>query len=159
MRTLRVSLVGMAVAALLAGLSSLAVAQEDAEGNTGVTMRVVEYSDGGDLRQVEATDPRLSGTWAVVENCRRNEAPYVLVCTGSVRVENEGGTWLGRSWLSTATTPPHHVGWTVLEGQDSYAGLTAYLVHDEEKMADDPDIDGVGTIFDFALPFPEVLAE
>ena len=144
---------------LVAGLGSLALAQEDAEGNSGFTMRIVEYSDGGDLRQVAATDPRLSGTWAVVENCRRSEAPYVMVCTGSVRIENEGGTWLGRSWRSTAATPPHHVAWTVLEGQGGYAGLTAYMIRDEEEMADDPDLDGVGSIFDFELPLPSLSSE
>jgi hypothetical protein len=159
MRTLRLSLVGTVILALVAGLGGATVAQEDAQGNTGFTKKDVECSPDWMVCQVEATDPRLSGTWTRVENCEENVSPRFEVCTGSVRVENEGGTWLGRSWLSAAITPPHFVAWFVLEGQGDYAGWTAYMYWDEEKHGQDPDVNNVGTIFDFELPFPELPAE
>lgn len=40
----------------------------------------------------------------------------------------------------------------VLEGQDEYAGLTAIMHDDEGTMGTDPDINGVGVIFEGEMP-------
>ena len=89
------------------------------------------------------------------------------MCMGSVRVENDGGTWLGRREGVHVERLPigddHQVlsvGWTVLEGQDGYEGLTAIVTYDEEKMDAIPDVDGMGLIVDFGRPDqPELPAE
>jgi hypothetical protein len=77
-----------------------------------------------------------------------------MACIGRVRVENEGGTWLGtiqQSGASFGHPGPHWAHWTVLEGQGEYTGLTAIVDYDEERMGEG-DINGVGIIFDFGMP-------
>ena len=178
MRTLRLSLAGTVILALLGGLSSLALAQSAEEDNGGFALKVVEdaWEDGTVQPEegfdevtghtattvVEASDPRLSGTWTEVINCREGGPPLFMVCVASVRVENEGGTWLGTTQQSgdSLHPAPHWAWWTVLEGQGDYAGLTAISDYDEEKMGEgdiirklgEGDINGVGVIFDFGMP-------
>ena len=72
----------------------------------------------------EASDPRMSGTWTEVWGCR--QCAGFETCVASVRVEHEGGTWLGR-----ADGFGHQSGiydMTVFEGHGDYAGLTALRV-------------------------------
>ena len=170
MRTLRLSLIGTVTLTLLAGLGSVVLAQE--EDNGGFTLKFVAgtdtWKDGtferaegfdevtgrGETMDMEASDPRLSGTWTKVVNCREGGPPLFMVCVGSVRVENEGGTWLGTKQESGATfghPGPHWAHWTVLEGEGEYTGLTAIVDYDEERMGEG-DINGVGVIFDFGMP-------
>ena len=160
MRTLRLSLAGTVILTLLGGLGGLAQAQEDAQGNTGFTLKELSCNSGFSVCQMEASDPRLSGAWSGIENCAENASPTFEVCSGPVRVENEGGTWLGWSWYSAAVAPGYYATFTVLEGEGDYVGLTAYSHFDMERM--EPDA-GQGVIFDFELPPfpepPEVLAE
>jgi hypothetical protein len=179
MRTLRLCLAGTVILLLLGGLGGTVLAQEDEE-NGGFTLKFVEgtdtWEDGTRQREegfdevtgrtwttvIDASDPRLSGTWTYVTNCREFGVPGSVVCVGSVRVENEGGTWLGTTQQSGASLypAPHWAWWTVLEGQGDYAGLTAISDYDEEKMGEgdiirklgEGDIDGVGSIFDFGMP-------
>jgi hypothetical protein len=159
MRTSRLSLAGAVILTLLAGMGGASLAQDEAARNSGFTMKVVDYSEDWTVQQVEASDPRLTGTWTIVENCE-DEGPRLGVCVGSVRVENEGGTWRGQSHSAWAATPGFLSSWTVLEGDGGYAGLTATMYNDEEKMGNDPDLDGEGVIFDFAMPpMPELPAE
>jgi hypothetical protein len=177
MRTLRLTLAGTAMLMVLGGLGGFAMAQPDDEGNGGFTLTYVEEvgepepwtreEHEGFTEQVrpatrivyEASDPRLSGTWTEVMTCRQHGTPMFEVCVGSVRVENDGGTWLGQSAGTAAVTPPHMVGWTVLEGQGDYAGLMAVSLTDEEKWEADPSVAAMGVIFDFGMPpMPELPA-
>ena len=90
-------------------VEELSAYEYDASGNEIIRMAV------------EASDPRLSGAWTEVWGCRG--AP-VEVCVASVRVENEGDTWLGRAeWFGGP--PVGAFGFAVLEGQGDYAGLAA----------------------------------
>ena len=173
MRTLRLSLVGTVILVLGGGLGGAVAAQDEqaAEDNGGFTLKFVgtgTWTDGTMQSQegfdevtgnastgvIEASDPRLSGTWTEVFNCREGGPPLFMVCVGRVRVENEGGTWLGTKQESGATfghPGPHWAHWTVLEGQGEYTGLTAIVDYDEERMGEG-DINGVGVIFDFGMP-------
>jgi hypothetical protein len=119
-------------------------------------VKELSCSDDWSVCQIEASDPRLSGAWSnVAENCAENTAPMFEVCAGTLRIENEGGTWLGQRWYSaSAVAPGYYATFTVLEGQGDYAGLTAYLHYDMEKMEPDG-IVGEGVIFDFELAMPE----
>jgi hypothetical protein len=170
MRGLWLSVVGTAMSLLL--LVGLMACDEDGR---RVTLEVTEMlgqefgtrldeqnhgEERGHLSRavVEASDPRLSGTWTVLENCRWSvRAGYEEVeelCVGSVRVENEGGTWLGR-----------HEGYrregignldpVVLEGQGGYAGLTAVLDYAQDDVTGPyKGVAGFGFIVDFEMPEP-----
>ena len=170
MSTLRLRVAGTVMLALLVGVGGAALAQME-EGNGGFALKDVELAwEDGTMQPaegfvevtgnkatmvVEASDPRLSGTWTEVVNCREDTSRTLfMVCLGSVRVENEGGTWLGTVQMSGASfwhPSPHWSGWTVLEGQGDYAGLTAVRHFDEERMGEG-DINGEGVIFDFGMP-------
>ena len=147
MRALRVSLTGTFILALLGG-SGGALAQGEAEDSGTVT---VEYQANiGSGEDVDGTfwiaslvgtsDPRLSGTWT--ENWKCQPGSGFEVCVGTVRAENEGGTWLGR--VEGFSHADGSFDWTVLEGQGGYEGLTAIRVIGEmtEEMV----------ILDFGLP-------
>ena len=113
---------------------------------------------------VEASDPRLSGDWHVVETCRWGfRAGFVEaeeLCVGRVRVENEGGTWLGgHEGYRREGTDDLDV--TVLEGKGGYAGLTAVLEYVQDGVTEPgKPIAGTGYIVDFEMPaMPRPAAE
>ena len=169
MRALRLSLAGTLMLLLLVGVVAC---DDDDEDGRRIELKVVEVlsseegtwlSEGGYEENaghmsraiVEASDPRLSGTWTVVETCRwGTRAGYVehdVLCVGRVRAENEGGSWLGR-----------HEGYrregidsldpTVLEGQGDYAGLTAILDYAQAGEDASKTRSGFGYIVDFEMP-------
>jgi hypothetical protein len=180
MRTLRASLVGTVILALLGGLGQVALAWSDGGNSGGFTLEIIEPIDdepraetlgrdrdlaedfGGDrVDRVVASDPRLSGIWTYIRNLRhttRGTPAEFGVSVQSVRVENEGGTWLGRREGFRVAGEPFEYGtdWTVLEGQDGYEGLTAIVVPGEDRE----EYDGVGVIFDFEMPtMPDLPAD
>ena len=130
MRTLRLSLVGTVLLALLGGLSGAVLAQVADERADFVTIASEEVLSEGQLdargnevitMAKEASDPRLSGTWTEVWSCGGDP---VEVCVASVSVENEDGTWLGQAEFFGGP-PVGAFDFAVLEGQGGYAGLTA----------------------------------
>ena len=152
MRTLRLSLAGMVIMVVLGGLAGAVLARSDDTGGA-VTIESTEIlsqgvDESGRFMVVsmakEASDPRLSGTWTEVWNCQ--EGPDYGVCVGSVRVANEGGTWLGR--VGGFGFPGSSADWTVLEGQGDYGGLTA-IRHSSESSGDKVE---EGVVFDFEMP-------
>ena len=139
----------------LGGLAGLVLAQSEGEGSGTVTVteeNIVEIDSGQDVdgtfwnaADVKASDPRLSGAWT--ENRRCQPGSGFMTCVGTVRVENEGGTWLGR-----VEGFGHDAGmfdWTVLEGQGGYEGLTALRLI-SEVMDGEPATQMV--IIDFEMP-------
>ena len=153
MRTLRLTVAGMVLLALLGGLGGAVAAQAEDEGSGLITEPTYSPLDQGDEPDgtywyaglVEASDPRLSGTWT--ENWRCQPGSGFEVCVGAVRVENEGGTWLGR--VEGFNHPGGAYDWTVLEGQGGYDGMTAIRFIGEE-----PDDEGVVemVLLDFEMP-------
>ena len=120
-------------------VEELSAYEYDASGNEIIRMAV------------EASDPRLSGAWTEVWGCRG--AP-VEVCVASVRVENEGGTWLG-THEGYRREGIDNLAPTILEGQDGYAGLTAVLDYAQHHGASvGKGIAGDGYIVDFEMPDP-----
>jgi hypothetical protein len=132
---------------------------DDGEVYTIVSYEVISESEEGPVVYVhakEASDPRLSGTWTEFWDCADYQRGDIEVCVGSVRVENEGGTWLGRTegfWaapeLAPGYTVPYGFHFTVLEGQGDYAGLT--VLHQDTWNAEEGEAE-VGVIFEGALP-------
>ena len=177
MRAMRLSLAGMVMLLLMLGG---VVACDEGDGRL-ITLEITEILEREDETRpmedgqgesissmsravVEASDQRLSGTWTILENCRwglrdgyeENEH----LCVGSVRVENEGGTWLGthRGYRREGTD---NLAPTILAGQGDYAGLTAVLDYGHPLGASTgKGIAGDGYIVDFEMPDPpEPLAD
>ena len=174
MHALRTSLTGTLTVALLAGVVAC-----DVEDDRLITLEVVgerrsvdgEWLSEEGFREgtvtshavVEASDPRLSGDWAVVETCRWGfRAGHVEaeeLCAGRVFVENEGGTWLGghRGYRREGTAG---LDATVLEGRGGYGGLTAVLDYVQDGVTEPgKSISGSGYIVDFELPAMPQLPE
>ena len=170
MRTLRLSGVGTGILVLLLGavmacdvgddrLITLEVLGERRSAPaTSLTEAGIEQGTITYRAVVEASDPRLSGDWTVVDACRwdtqSDAAPTEELCVGRVRVENEGGTWVGghegyrREGIDNLDP-------TILEGQDGYAGLTAVLDYVQDGVTEPgKSVSGVGYIVDFSMPDP-----
>jgi hypothetical protein len=156
MRTLRLSLTGTVILALLGGLAGVTVAQ-DAEDEpvaaTHVTGTVTDTRDlGGGVfsmgdivsmsggrweLDIEWTDPRLPSPMRVVENWHFWPAELgtgingAITIMGSVRLEGPDGAWTGTQYrLLEETTEPEtypETGITILEGEGAYEGLSAVL--------------------------------
>ena len=169
MRTQRLSGVGLTMLLLLLG----GVVACDEDDGRRVTLKVTEvlgqeagagvYEErhgeeiGAMSRTVvEASDPRLSGTWTIIESCRwgsrdgYDEAEHL--CIGSVRVENEDGTWLG-THQGYRREGIDNLAPTILEGQGRYAGLTAVLDYRQPRgVTGDWGVSGDGYVVDFEMP-------
>lgn len=148
MHTLRLSLVGTVILALLGGAVAMVAAQGDeATGGYGpffaefadVSMSETVWEPGpgyGRLtgwevvyEDVVATDPRLSGTWTVVLNGHGfggPEDPNSLgVYVGTARLENDDGVWLGE--VLNFNSEPYERTRLVVEGEAAYAGWNAII--------------------------------
>jgi hypothetical protein len=144
MRTLRLSLAGTVVLVLLGGVSGPGLAQMDAEGEavyftaTGEPTDVVDgmlsvsdvwsWRDGAMTIEVEASDPRASGTFWSVANADVG-ADGQGIEWGTLRVENAGGTWLGPYRGMWYSLPEGGFSSTsaMLVGDGDYAGYTMSL--------------------------------
>jgi hypothetical protein len=79
---------------------------------------------------VEASDPRISGTWTEVVEIVEMGGPQgagepFMVWSGSVRIDNTDGAWVGPTqgfWSESFAD-----GQTLLAGEGGYEGLTAIL--------------------------------
>jgi len=125
MRTPRLALAGTVTLALLGGSSGLVLAQDvepigplEPDGPSLFTMRQVsveevpwpeattrpdgsvQWQGPADAWVGESSDPRLSGTYTLYGNGQawpvdEKGMAMATVISGSVRIENEGGTWTG----------------------------------------------------------------
>jgi len=164
MRTLRLSLVGTVILALLAGLSGAVLAQDeeatlDPHRPSSFTLTAGDplsesefvWSPGPDhsgeflanelVFPVESSDPRISGTWTEVYDLRGWEAPddsglplSPTVSSGAVRIDNEDGAWVG-TWDGFGSTVSNQE-WIQLQGEGAYEGLTA-VIHQTLDFATD----------------------
>jgi hypothetical protein len=146
MRTLRLSLAGTVMLALLVGPGGAVVAQMDGDPEavyftaTGEVTGGVDgllsvgdlwsWRDGAVTTEVEASDPRASGTYSSVANADvQNEQGIEW---GTLRIENAGGTWVGPYTVMGYESPegasPPTSG--MLVGDGDYAGYTMSLWYD-----------------------------
>jgi hypothetical protein len=156
MHTVRGSLVGVVILALLGGLGGAVLAQDDEDELmrpayvTGSVPSLVFTSPGSDTTGVgrfasegvgqtqtwEADDPRLSGEATYTGNWRLYGDPYeVGVEAGRWTITNDDGTWAGTSTAVEAREPATwepkvYMETLILDGQGGYDGLTAYLLID-----------------------------
>ena len=185
MRTLRLSLVGMVMLALLAGLSGAVLAQDEEAPldphrpsfftlTSGDLLSESEWvwSPGPDdsaeflgleaVLPVEASDPRISGTWTEVYDFRGWPAPddtglpfSPSVSSGAVRIDNEDGAWVG-TWDSFGSAFSGYE-WIQLQGEGAYEGLTALIHQSGDFAAEVETYEGV-IIPGVPLDYPEPVA-
>jgi len=142
MRTLRLSLAGMVILALLGGPGGAAAGQGDYS-RSGVWMTITgeqecwngpwtayDVQESGDFQvrgipvgcDFTSSDPRLSGTWTweLNEDCFAGGG---CVNWGTVEAEGPDGTWSG--WATGSERPESETrAYVVLVGAGAYEGLT-----------------------------------
>jgi hypothetical protein len=153
MRTSRLSLAGVVILMLLGGLSGAVVAQMDAdpeavyftatgevtEGVPGMLSKgggLWSWRDGAWTLELEASDPRASGTLSAFANADHDIETWHGIEWGTLRIENAGGTWVG-PYTAMAHKPPEGaftVGSGMLVGEGDYAGYTMNLCFDSSPV-------------------------
>jgi hypothetical protein len=147
MRTLRLSLIGTVILVLLGGLGGAALAQMDADADavytTLVSLNPVSADTGSVLETdtlyssrdgtlvgvQEWTDPRMSGEATTTFHVDVDLDTGQGLMWGTVRLENDGGTWEG-PFNGMVYEPPGedglymNAGW--MTGDGDYAGYTFY---------------------------------
>jgi hypothetical protein len=178
MRTLRLSLAGMIILALLGGLGGAVLAQTDdvepteftAAWTFGVTsvpgdISIVDgvYERRGSTWRATATgvsDPRLDGTVTVSLNSDTYGLRGAGIARGVIRIENADGAWEDddvTAFNFVDQTGPLETG--VLVGEGAYEGLVAIV---DGLFSDDDHLDPIswevrGMIIDRELPAPGTL--
>jgi len=157
MRTLRLSMVGTVILALLGGLGGAVLAQDEDESESATYVSGlrtwIEYTDDGAIYEMEMSDPRASGTltesyvsWQEYGDTTPATAAVV------VRLEhvNEQGSWSG---IGSGVYDPEMgwqlVGWSTGEG--AYEGLTLYM-HAVRDIYSTPEMLFEGIIFEGPAP-------
>jgi hypothetical protein len=169
-RAIKTTTISILTLGLLAGSAVGVTAQDDDIAPASVTGTATfpdeigggsrAWEDGAlryrDLRFTsawEASDPRLSGAVSLSANRDQYERQQMEVVSATAVVENDGGRWsgtgtfLGGADLGETLT-------MVMQGEDAYEGLTAYVVMDlgAQTLA--------ASIFPGEMPpFPEPPAE
>ena len=144
MKGLRTTLISILAIGLLAGSAVGVAAQDDLMEPAAATGTVTPAAqeEGGTPTLVEgfgmqrdgvvftstweSTDPRVAGEFRVSAIINGYSAQQMEVGTGEVTLENDGGRWTGPVTFLDGSS----LGATaamVLQGEDAYAGLTAYV--------------------------------
>ena len=146
MKGLKTTLIAAIAVGLVAGATVGVVAQDEPMAPaqvTGTGPYPTEVSLGsrawedGALRERgmrfattwEASDPRLSGAVSLSTNRDQYEKQEMFVVSASAVVENDVGRWAG----SGTVLAGEELGETmtlIMQGEDAYEGLTAYVVMD-----------------------------
>ena len=176
MRRLWLSLVGAVILVLLGGLSGAVVAQMDADPEavyftaTGEMTGTVDgmlsvgdglwsWRDGAVTIEVEASDPRASGTLSGFTNADVDLETGHGIEWGTLRIENAGGTWVG-PYTAMEYEPPEGDFMTasgMLVGDGDYAGYTMSLWLD--VLQNSPVGKFHGVIFKGQPPAVEVITD
>lgn len=154
MRALRLSLAGVTILALVAGLGGAVVAEDKPEASNVIPVTVTQECAGRSICLWTAGDPRLPET-----------LDHIWV--GDVGIEGTGDTELGFSWADVSTEGPEG-GWTgrvyalwgrptqnflLLSGTGANEGWQ-YVASGTDPMPDG-DFDWIGTLYEGELPpFP-----
>ena len=144
------ALVSVLALGLVAGATVGVAAQDDPLEPASVTgtMTAPVREDGGSPELIEGfgmqrqgqvwtnewdtMDPRLNGTFRVLITVNAYSAQQMEVVNGVATLENDGGRWVG-DFTMLDSGRAGTTGTLVLEGQDAYDGLTAYVVLDPRE--------------------------
>lgn len=158
MRTMRLSVAGTVILALLGGLGGVALAQMDTDAEAvyatwvsdgEVTFDVGSESAAGTVYSsrdglfdglVEFSDPRVTGQWTTSPYHQDvDQASGQGIMWGTLRIENDGGTWEG-PMSGIIYAAPEGEFYTIdswLSGDGDYAGYTFYF-QEQRDQADNP---------------------
>lgn len=172
MRTLRMSLVGAVALALLGGLGSAGLAQDDPTEPVGIVVTLSDFAHvaGGDWVDEadkpygtnygqehsytwEATDPRLSGAATYRGNWHGYGSLDSQLEGFEWSVVNDEGSWAGTGYgIFSVGARFGDLASVVMHGAGAYEGLTAFLTFD---IAHEEDTARGLIIADEMPPFPE----
>jgi hypothetical protein len=115
----------------------------------------VRWQGPTDVWTMEASDPRLSGTYTLFGNGEAwplDEAGMVLatVMSGAVRIENEDGSWTGTrmTWMGVDPADYYQV-----QGEGAYDGLSA-VFHWVDVIVDETTDEAFFTYSGVVIPGP-----
>ncbi len=137
MRTLRLPLAGAVMLALLGGLGSVAVGQDEsaapAELPAGPAAFEVQLERTDDGIYFTASDPRFSGSLTFDEGTWLEVLPGQTVMADRKRVENDAGAWEGpSSGYIWGDGGKNQQTWWVGEG--AYEGLNAVTINSTDGL-------------------------
>ena len=177
MRAIETTSISILAAGLLAGSAVGVVAQDEAataevssftgtgteglevlaEGTFGVNPDGLNEATGvAYVARFDSDDERLTGDATITASWQFPDSNTSLLAARTYELTNEGGSWVGQSHSLIADDLGVSVEMAVLEGQDGYEGLTAYVHFD---WNDDFTTDFSGLIFPGAGPeMPEPYA-
>jgi hypothetical protein len=178
MRTLRLSLVGTVVLALLGGTFAVALAQTDSETEGSDASAVLSftapygtqtdlgtavadedrsgYRDAAYTVRFETGDPRISGEMWTLHNWERYRDSQGATIVGLAGIDGEAGAWQG-TFHGYASPGDKYLAYQVdLAGEGAYEGLSAMLFMTDNGSSFDVE----GMVFPGELPpLPERPAE
>ena len=184
MRTLRLSLAGTVILALLGATGGVAMAQDGQEETFGATYvtgtttslmdiasaipafeeaRVSLYGEA-QIREVEWSDPRLPASMRLTQNLDyydidRDELIGAIPLIQNVLLEDQVGAWTGTVYGLLEETIDGRIPQTVLmilDGEGAYEGLSAMLRTTGEPPAQGEAADWEGYILEGEMtPIPE----
>jgi hypothetical protein len=165
MRTLRLSLAAAVMLALLGGLGSVAVGQDESAAPTGSAAPAelptgpaafeftVERTDDGVF--FVSSDARFSGTYTSSDDIRLEVLPGRFLRSDVKRVENEAGAWEGPSsgyFWDDGDSFRCQTWWI---GEGAYEGLTAFTISSSDPVPYSGVIfEGDVPVWKFCAPLP-----
>ena len=175
MRTLRLSLVGTVVLAVLGSTSAVALAQTDSETEgsdasavlsftapygtqTDLGTAVVDegrsgYRDATYTVRFEANDPRISGELWSIHHWERHRDSQGATIVGLAGIDGEAGAWQG-TFHGYASPGDKYLAYQLdLAGEGAYEGLSAMLFMTDNGASFDVE----GMVFPGELPPPPEL--
>ena len=157
MRTLRLSLVGAVILALLGGLGGAVVAQGEAESPSAThisgSWTWLGVNLGQTVYEVEMSDPRASGTLTETGISWQeygDTTPPTVASVIGIELVNDEGSWSG---FGSGVYDPA-MGWRLSgyqAGEGAYEGLTLY-VHGTRDIYSTPVMPLEGVIFEGPAP-------
>ena len=100
----------------------------DSEGTTTYGDGFIGLDGYESAARLAASDPRLTGTASYVGNSQIFEAVRFDVQAGTVVLVTDDGRWVGTT--TGLSSLGLHADTAVLQGEDAYDGLTAYILLD-----------------------------
>ena len=156
MRTLRFTLAGTVILALLGGVGGAVLAQEESPGASPAAMAPVLFTGGatcgfGPAEEWLADDPRVTGPCSMTIEQEGGDLPGGFVAVGDYTVNGPEGDWVG-TWSVMAFPPTLGRNFMVLEGTEAYEGWAVWAWATAPDGWEGEPFDLVGVIYEGSAP-------